>query len=270
MTGAEYLLAMALRYAPHKLPVFPIRASDGRILTWWGTRSSYDEATIRYWVKLYAPDLMWGIAVPPSKIVVDLDVKNGHNGFASFERLAGCHPDTHDTWQATTPSGGRHIWFDTDGHSYFRNTESEIADGIDTKTFRLPRPGDPTDKGGAGMVVVPPAAGRRWLKDGRSGRLMRAPQWLKARFAPRMAMPSAARATTDAHTVLGRQALNHLCDKIRNAPVGKRDKARNNGAYTVGGLVGGGELAACRTEVWNFAAGLFFGCARSFFHLNGR
>jgi len=29
-------------------------------------------------------------------------------------------------------------------------------------------------------------------------------------------------------------------------------------------------LAACRTEVWNFAAGLFFGCARSFFHLNGR
>jgi len=29
-------------------------------------------------------------------------------------------------------------------------------------------------------------------------------------------------------------------------------------------------LAACRTEVWNFAAVLFFGCARSFFHLNGR
>jgi uncharacterized SAM-binding protein YcdF (DUF218 family) len=40
------------------------------------------------------------------------------------------------------------------------------------------------------------------------------------------------------------------------------------GIIVLGGAID--DLAACRTEVWNFAAVLFFGCARSFFHLNGR
>jgi hypothetical protein len=184
--------------------------------------------------------------VPARYVVVDVDVKDGKRGFADFERLAGVHPDDLETSQATTPSGGRHVWFDTDGYRHFRNTVGEIAAGLDTKTFRLPRDDDPTDKGGHGMVVVPPAPGRRWLNNHRP---MPAPEWLKALFVPRMSLPQAPFATTATHTTQGLIALRSLTDKIRNAPVGGRDKARNLFAYTVGGLVGGGELE--ESDAWD-------------------
>jgi hypothetical protein len=96
------------------------------------------------------------------------------------------------------------------------------------------------------MVVAPPAPGRRWLNEHRP---MPAPDWLKVLFVPRMTMPYAERATAARSSVEGLIALASLTDRIRNAPVGERDNARNKLAYTVGGLVGGGELE--ESEAWN-------------------
>ena len=42
---------------------------------------------------------------------VDLDRKNGRDGFKDFERLDGCDPLSVETPIATTPSGGLHLYF---------------------------------------------------------------------------------------------------------------------------------------------------------------
>jgi hypothetical protein len=237
---ADDLLRLASRYSAVGLPIFPINPLTDRPRVRWGKEASCERAQIEHWVNVW-PDSVWGIAVPARFIVVDIDVKHGHDGFADFERLAGCHPDALATWQATTPSGGRHVWFDTDGHRYFRNTIGEIAPGLDTKTFRLPRDDDPSDEGGHGMVKAPPAPGRRWLAGEREP--MKAGQWLKALFKPQhYAAPGDPAPAVGEHTLGGLAVIVSLAHHIANAPVGWRDKYRTKYAFVAGQFVGGGEL----------------------------
>jgi hypothetical protein len=237
------MLSMGLRYAARKLDVFPINPANDVPYISWGKYASHNEHDIKRWVAQHFPDLLWGIALPPNLAVVDIDVKNRHDGFAAFERLMGCHPDALDTWQSSTPSGGRHVWFDTDGHKHFRNTESQLGDGLDTRAYRHPREGDPNDPGGKGMVKVPPFPGRRWLIEGRSGRLLAAPQQLKDYFKPRTFRPPGdARPAVAEHSLGGLALLAQFTYKIANAEVGKRDKTRTRYAFMAGQLVGGGEL----------------------------
>jgi hypothetical protein len=229
----------AQAYGAEGLPIFPIDPVDGKPRVKWGTRASYDLATAQFWVAKW-PNSVWGIAVPARYVVVDVDIKNGHRGFDDFERLWGCHPDDLETAQATTPSGGRHVWFDTDGYRHFRNTIGEIADGLDTKTFRLPRDDDPTDEGGHGMVVAPPAPGRRWLNNYRP---LPAPDWFKALFKPQHYAPAGEPApAVGEHTLDGLAIIASLAFRIANAPVGWRDKYRTKYAFVAGQYVGGGEL----------------------------
>jgi hypothetical protein len=91
------------------LPIFPINAVTGVPRIRWGQGASKDINAARWWIYRW-PNSFWGIAVPPNLIVVDIDVKDGKRGFASFKHLSGCHPDDLKTWQASTPSGGRHMW----------------------------------------------------------------------------------------------------------------------------------------------------------------
>jgi hypothetical protein len=174
--------------------------------------------------------------------VVDIDVKDRKRGFASFKHLSGCHPDDLKTWQASTPSGGRHVWFDTDKHPHFRNSVGEIAPGLDTRTCVL----NPDESKSPGMVVAPPAPGRRWL--GPPSIPMPAPQWLKDQFVARIYAPPAPSMVAHAHTPEGLLALLNLCERIRTAPVSWRDKSRTKYAFVAGQLVGGGELE--ETSAW--------------------
>src|SRR6516225_1258278 len=98
----DALLGLASRYSAVGLPIFPIDPLTNRPRVRWGRGASCERAQIERWVNIW-PDSIWGIAVPPRLIVVDIDVKNGKHGFDDFERLAGCHPDALATWQATTP-----------------------------------------------------------------------------------------------------------------------------------------------------------------------
>jgi hypothetical protein len=236
----DELLRLASRYSAVGLPIFPINPVTDIPHVKWGTQATCDRAMIEAWVRIW-PDSIWGIAVPADLVVVDIDVKDGKRGFDSFERLAGCHPDDLATWQATTPSGGRHVWFDTDGHRHFRNTVGELSDGLDTRTFRLPRDDDPYDKGSKGMVKAPPAPGRRWLKGEREP--MKAPNWLKALFKPQhYAPPGDPAPAAHEHTLDGLAVIASLTFRIANAPVGWRDNYRTKYAFVAGQYVGGGEL----------------------------
>lgn len=63
-------------------------------------------------------------------VVVDVDVKDGRQGWASFMRL---DPDI-NTFTVETPSGGRHYYYDTLGTSW-ANSAGRLGEGLDTRSF---------------------------------------------------------------------------------------------------------------------------------------
>lgn len=103
-------------------------------------------------------------------IVVDLDVKDGHDGPGDWARLLDEYADTISgtTMKALTPSGGAHYFFRLPPDTpEVRNTRGSLADGIDTR--------------GAGGYVVGHGSsidGRYYAIEG--DRILTAPQWLIA------------------------------------------------------------------------------------------
>lgn len=63
-------------------------------------------------------------------LVVDVDVKKGREGWASFQRY---DPDLL-TFTVETRSGGRHYYYDTAGAS-FSNTAGTLGEGLDTRSW---------------------------------------------------------------------------------------------------------------------------------------
>ncbi len=92
-------------YAAHGWQPIAIRPNDKRpILSGWQTATL--EATLN--ALAANPGANVGIAVPAGYTVLDLDLKNGSDGFASLQAAGYELPDS---LTADTPSGGRHIWF---------------------------------------------------------------------------------------------------------------------------------------------------------------
>ena len=92
------------------------------------------------------------VALPPSQLVVDLGRKGGNDAFRDFERLAGFPVDRFASPQATTPSGGRHLFCSTGGRT-FRNVVRIWGTAIDLRTA-------------AAYVLLPaPGNGRSWLPE---------------------------------------------------------------------------------------------------------
>lgn len=103
-------------------------------------------------------------------IVVDLDVKDGHDGPGDWVKLLDEYADTisASTMKASTPSGGAHYFFRLPPDTpEVRNTRGSLADGIDTR-------------GAGGYVVAHGSSidGRYYAIEG--DRILTAPQWLIA------------------------------------------------------------------------------------------
>jgi hypothetical protein len=196
----------------------------------WSKRASSDLDQVRQWLTIW-PECELAIALPKHVVVVDLDVRDGRDGFEHYARLAGIHPDNTDTIQDVTPSGGRHLWFDTDG-CHFPNCNGSTATrrghpGLEAKTL-------------GGYVVVPPAPGRHWIDGKRT--MQPVPEWLKQLFPYREPPPVAPMKIARAHTPYGQKTLDRLKLRIATAPRGEQDDTRARFAYTIGQFVGGGEI----------------------------
>lgn len=63
-------------------------------------------------------------------LVVDVDVKNGKNGWENF---LSHDPDLH-TFTVETPSKGRHYYYNTLGTSWSNSASSKLGDGVDTRS----------------------------------------------------------------------------------------------------------------------------------------
>jgi Bifunctional DNA primase/polymerase, N-terminal len=103
-------LAWALRYGEANLRIFPVNARGAPLTPHGFKDASSDPEVIEAWHRERAHcDFGW--AVPADIIAVDLDMKHGKNGFRDFKDRACCDPRDVPTPQATTPSGGMHLFY---------------------------------------------------------------------------------------------------------------------------------------------------------------
>jgi hypothetical protein len=141
-------LAEALAYAARGWPVFPIR--PGTKEPYGGTHGHLDATTggdqIRAWWQRW-PSAEVGIATGASGLFV-LDVDPDKGGDGSLAALLASWGPLPATLTASTPRGGRHLYFAGSGPS----TQRRIGPGLDTR-------------GQGGYVVAPPAPGRHWTID---------------------------------------------------------------------------------------------------------
>jgi Bifunctional DNA primase/polymerase, N-terminal/AAA domain/Primase C terminal 2 (PriCT-2) len=154
----------ALRYAEQGKPVLPCDPKDKSPLIMGGCHAATRDADqIAAWWKRWPHAL---IGMPTGKAsgidVLDLDKKNGKDGFAAV-------PD----WQqlstviACTMNGGAHLYFASDGS--IASTSDQLASGVDTRGYN-------------GYVIVPPSKGYSWLN---GCDLSELPPWPE-RLRPRM------------------------------------------------------------------------------------
>jgi hypothetical protein len=212
------------------LPVFPARLVDGdkRPCTRHGhLDASADPVTIRAMFEA-APfaDL---IGMPTGRasgvVAVDVDIKDGAQGKAWLDAHSAKLPQTRTHH---TRSGGLHLIFNLPDVE-LRNSQSRIAPGIDVR-------------GEGGWIVMPPSAGYS-VADGCEPERM--PDWLLQAALPPPPAPSSAtapRTSTASGSALGLAALEKRCNDIRTAPDGTKHSTLNEAAYSIGGLVGSGEL----------------------------
>lgn len=162
-------LDSALAYAEQGFRVFPCKPGAKEPACMWKDVATADPAKIA--------GMSWrgNIAIAPTYdiLILDLDRKNGKDGFATLEMLAARYGQLPPCPRQRTPSGGEHLWFRLPHGVTVKNDASgrRIGEGIDIRTE-------------GGYVVVAPSTidGRdyKWLQgDPRQGLdIPMAPNWL--------------------------------------------------------------------------------------------
>jgi hypothetical protein len=235
-------LAEAMSYAAAGLGLFPVSACRAPLTAHGSKDASSNPEVIKAWRRKWA-HCEFGWAVPAGVVVVDVDRKNGKDGYSDFRDRAGCDPHSVATPQATTPSGGLHLVYAAT--KTYRNLVGIEGTGIDTRTQ-------------GGYVVLPlPGNGREWLRqligaDGAVATLLPAPAWLDCALrqapstrAPLVLAPGAALvpASSDPWAQKNARAqLERACAKIVAAAPGTQDSTRHAQCFYIGGLIARGDL----------------------------
>jgi hypothetical protein len=164
-------------------------------------------------------------------VAADVDRKGGQDGFVDVLKLAGMSVDDIKAPQASTPSGGRHIFFASDGRR-FKNSRIP-GTAIDTKSE-------------GGYVLLPlPDNGREWLRPLLGAALPPAPAWLDVALRREPARSPAEAPDlpiSDDDRDYAREALGRACVRIAFAPCGAQDDTRHRECFFVGLLVKRGVL----------------------------
>lgn len=129
-------LNLALQLADRGWFIFPCNLDKTPKLK-WKDRSTIDQVQIRRWWTSW-PDALIGIYCQKSGFfVVDIDAKNGHEGFIAWKRLINLHnggdqpiigPMQH------TPSGGAHLLFKLPADIIIPNNAGKLGDGLDLRS----------------------------------------------------------------------------------------------------------------------------------------
>lgn len=164
-------------------------------------------------------------------VVIDVDGKNGKDGFAALldlEKKISC--PLPETATAGTPSGGVHLHFAWPAGVVIRNSDGVIGVGLDVK-------------GARGSIVMPPtvkpSGAYRWT-DKRARVEELPPAWVAfLREQPRP-IPAAPRQGVTCGSAYCRAVLRGEADRIAAAAPGTRQPTCNTAAYVVGTVLHGG------------------------------
>jgi hypothetical protein len=224
MNISPEMVTWALAYARHGLDLIPCRAEKSP-LTLNGRKDATCNLTIveDWWTRWPFADPAW--ALPATVVVVDIDIKNGRNGYRDFKRMSGCDPHAVETPATSTPSSGLQLFFAA--AKPYRNRVSIGGGGIDTRTL-------------GGYVVLPGASnGRQWLKPLRGIPMAPAPGWLDC--APRQARAAALfRRPRERREARWRWTA----PAPRSSPLrtGAQDDTRHRACFRIGTLIAHGDL----------------------------
>jgi hypothetical protein len=223
-------LEAALGYATHGIRVFSIQPNDKRPFP--GSHGCLDATTdtdviTRWWTD--HPNANVAIATGAGLVVIDIDTKNGKDGWGSLDALMRDHGELPGTRWAQTPSGGAHLYFKVSGE--VRNSESKHGPGVDVR-------------GDGGYVLAAPSIidGKPYVWMGRDPSAPLPPAWaelLTARYdAPvPVTVPTSFPCGKRARQAYLLAALEGERDDLLHAPEGTRNGALNRYGFSLGQLV---------------------------------
>jgi putative DNA primase/helicase len=134
----------ALNYARSGKPVFPCGPDKSPRVHGGFKAASRDFNTIDKWFK--RPNALIGLRTGKASglLVVDIDVKNGVNGFETLAALEVQYGPLPETLTVETPSGGEHRYFlMPETEPPIRNSAGKLGPGLDVR-------------GEGGYVIAPP------------------------------------------------------------------------------------------------------------------
>lgn len=162
-------------------------------------------------------------------VVLDFDIKRDANGLAWLRENEHRLPRTR---RHRTRSGGEHLLFRHPGVP-IRNSAGLLAPGVDVR-------------GDGGYIIVPPSEGYEILDAAMPAEM---PVWLVAQLLVKRPEPEPTPPAPEPRTLAitdgtqwGLGALRRACEAIRNAADGTKHATLNREAYSIGGLVTGGDL----------------------------
>ena len=165
------VLAHALDYAAHGLPVLPIKPGEKRPpMAGWQNHATTDEATIENWFTGLYADHGVGIATGGTIFALDIDVSDGKTGDETLADLELQYGRLPYTATVLTGSGGQHRYFKMPNGMAIRNDAGKrLGPGLDIR-------------GEGGQCVAPPTIhpnGTAYEWDGGEiGEIAAAPKWL--------------------------------------------------------------------------------------------
>ena len=212
------------------LPVFPCNAEKQPIVATGFKAATKERAQIAAAFDRPGAEMI-GIPTGAASglVVIDVDVKDGHDGRPWLEENMDVLPPTRTH---KTRSGGRHLIFAMPTDVDIRNSAGRIAPGVDVR-------------GSGGYFVAPPSPGYS-VTDATEPAEM--PRWLIRACLPPERTPQPHRPVTrtaaraSGGTSYGLKALADECAAVRSAPFGRQEDTLNSAALKIGALIAGAEI----------------------------
>jgi len=214
--------------------VFPLVNGTKRpAVEGWKTRATGEVDQVReWWAGGEFTGCPVGIATGPGSgiWVLDIDRKNGIDGFASLRDLAARNGSTLADFTATmtvaTPSGGAHLYFRWDeavkAQGGVHNSSSLLGPGIDVRGI-----GGLVKAPGCGGYQVVPRAGIR------STVIVPAPDWL-VKLTRRPERSERPEPQYEVGSERAAKAAERILDRLGNAAPGTRNNELNVAAFRLG------------------------------------
>jgi hypothetical protein len=231
MSDDYEIIDWAVAYGEQKWRIFPCKPEDKAPLTKHGfyDASSSPNFARYHWNK--HPRALIGLWCGHASgvVCVDVDCKNGKDGFASLRQLTGGRTSI-VTPTSETPSGGRHYFFRAVPGKVVRSTTSKVAIGIDIR-------------GDDGYAILPPGDGRRWYAnlDPWSVAFAPRPNWVPTEDpAPKGPTPGTPLPDPIAHhdgtctSAYGEAAITKAYIAIADAPDGCQESTLNRECFSIG------------------------------------